>query len=464
MYNRIRTYFIGHRLDSTEDVFEKAKIKLVFDFTFFMSVLAIPFVIQLGMNGYWYHFAINIFEITTLSLIYVLFRSNLPLRHIGITFIIMDCIMSAGSLIFQNGYFELQAGLWSLLLVIYSFFVMGKTWGSVLALFVALLYGGCIPAENGVSLLNFGLPENQILPTASVFIIFPFLLNIYIVTAFINAKATAESLIRNQKKLLETQKEEIISSITYARRIQQAKLPAREDIHRHIRDSFILFKPKDIVSGDFYFFSVKGSSVFLAAADCTGHGVPGALMSMICSEKLEDAIAKCSGPSAILEYLNRAIRATLKQTDDDHATRDGMDIALCEIDFANRKVRYAGANRPLWIIRGQSTAASAGSLTPEVIPATKKAIGGFTDNHQPFDTHDIQLYPGDSFYVFTDGYADTFNGKSGKKLTARKFKDLLMSVREKSMPDQEKHLDEFIENWMAGVEAIDDILVIGVRL
>jgi serine phosphatase RsbU (regulator of sigma subunit) len=262
--------------------------------------------------------------------------------------------------------------------------------------------------------------------------------------------------LNKAKVEIETQKSELISSITYAKRIQQAKLPRKEEIYYALRDSFILFKPKDIVSGDFYYFQKRGQFIFIASADCTGHGVPGAIMSMLCSEKLEDALSKSTDTSEILQISNKAIKTSLQQSGDNESTRDGMDIALCRIDTANRIVIYAGANRPLWIIRN-------GQTIIEEIKGTKKAIGGLTEDSQHFDSHEITLQQGDTFYFSTDGYADTF-GKQDKKLTTKKFKEILLGIQDKSMQDQEQYLDNFIENWKAGTEQIDDILVVGVRL
>ncbi|MBI4930219.1 MAG: tetratricopeptide repeat protein [Bacteroidetes bacterium] len=260
-----------------------------------------------------------------------------------------------------------------------------------------------------------------------------------------------------QKQIIEEKNKDITDSINYAKRIQQAKLPKREEINSAFPDSFVLFKPKDIVSGDFYYFHKNDKSIFIASADCTGHGVPGAFMSMIGSEKLDDALAHSADTSEILRHLNKGIKVSLHQTDSNESTRDGMDIALCSVDTDARVVKYAGANRPLWIIRN-------GQTVVEEIKATKKAIGGFTEDSQHFDTHVIQLQHGDTFYISTDGYADTFSGQGHKKLTTKKFKEILLSIQDKSLKEQEHHLDNFIEDWKGGTEQVDDILVIGVRL
>ena len=263
--------------------------------------------------------------------------------------------------------------------------------------------------------------------------------------------------VEKSKHIIEEKNKDITDSINYAKRIQQAKLPSKELIYSSLPDSFVLFKPKDIVSGDFYFFHKNKQTVFIASADCTGHGVPGALMSMIGSEQLNDALAHSADTSEILRQLNKGIKNSLHQSDSDESTRDGMDIALCSVDTDARVVKYAGANRPIWIIRN-------GQTIVEEIKATKKAIGGFTEDSQHFDSHEIKFQQGDTFYIFSDGYADTFSGQGHKKLTTKKFKEILLSIQDKSLKEQEHHLDNFIEDWKSGTEQVDDILVIGVRL
>jgi len=269
---------------------------------------------------------------------------------------------------------------------------------------------------------------------------------------------SSNKILAQQKLIIEEKNHEITDSINYALRIQQAMLPVKSEIYDSLPKSFVLFKPKDIVSGDFYFFHKnKDHSVFIAAADCTGHGVPGAFMSIIGSEKLEDAVLQNTDTSEILKQLNKGIKTSLRQSNSDESTRDGMDIALCHVDTKNHIVKYAGANRPIWIIRK-------GQKEVEEIKATKKAIGGLTDDNQHFDSHELKLQRGDTIYISTDGYADQFSGQEGKKLMTKKFKEILLSIQDKTMQEQEKYLADFVEDWKAGTEQVDDILVIGLRL
>ncbi len=302
-------------------------------------------------------------------------------------------------------------------------------------------------------------------------------------TALLHANIQKET-IEKSKFLVEEKNRDITDSINYAKRIQQAKLPRKKDIDASLPLSFILFKPKDIVSGDFYWFKslpltpsegeensspsadgrLGGAVVLIAAADCTGHGVPGALMSMIGSEKLDEAVHLSTDTSKILNHLNSRVKKSLHQSDSEDSTRDGMDIALCSIEFpslleTNRVInlKYAGANRPIWIIRkGQSII--------EEIKGTKKSIGGFTADNQHFDSHELKLQQGDTFYLSSDGFADQFGGSKGKKIMTKNFKEILLSIQDKTMKEQKKHLDNFVENWRSEAEQVDDILVIGVRV
>jgi serine phosphatase RsbU (regulator of sigma subunit) len=269
--------------------------------------------------------------------------------------------------------------------------------------------------------------------------------------------------IEAKSKLIELKNVETEQSIQYAKRIQYAILPPKEEISQYLKDYFILYKSKDIVSGDFYFFSDKYANegkVYIASVDCTGHGVPGAFMSMIGYEKLKDAVDLAMEPGKILNELNKGVKSALRQSSEANSTRDGMDLSLCAIPTRTNgttTISYAGANRPLWILKK-------GAQAIEEIKATKVAIGGLTQDSQEFKQHDITLGKGDTIYMFSDGYADQFGGPKKKKLMTGKFKDIIIGIQHLSIKEQHDYLNEFIEEWMDGSEQVDDILVIGVKV
>ena len=273
-----------------------------------------------------------------------------------------------------------------------------------------------------------------------------------------------KSEIEQKSLLLEQKNLETEQSIQYAKRIQHAILPPHSEIEKYLKDYFILYKSKDIVSGDFYFFSDKHSKdglIHIASVDCTGHGVPGAFMSVIGHEKLNDAVSVSKEPSQILAELNKGVKTALRQSAESTSTRDGMDLCLCSLpskmEGETIDISYSGANRPLWIVRDKAEEI-------EEIKATKLAIGGFTEDLQEFEQHNVSLKKGDTIYLFSDGYADQFGGVKKKKLMTGKFKDLILSIQHLGMADQQNYLDTFIEEWMDGLEQIDDILVIGIKL
>lgn len=251
---------------------------------------------------------------------------------------------------------------------------------------------------------------------------------------------------------------QITESINYAERIQHAMLPSAEEMKKAFPQSFVLFMPKDIVSGDFYFCSGQQERTYLAVADCTGHGVPGAFMSMVCSEKLNDVVKTTQNTGDILKRVNIGLKSSLHQSGDE-GTQDGMDIALCYItpSVNGVKISYSGANRPLWVIpKGQKE-------IHELVP-TKKSVGTFTSSDEDYSTYIVQLHHGDTFYMFTDGYTDQFGGNEGKKISVAKFKELLLSIQDKPMPEQEKELLYFLQDWKKDMAQQDDILVMGVRI
>ncbi|MCE3259432.1 MAG: rapF [Bacteroidetes bacterium] len=275
----------------------------------------------------------------------------------------------------------------------------------------------------------------------------------------------AKNELHEKSKIIEEKNEETLQSILYAKRIQHAILPPPQEIDPYLKDYFILYKSKDIVSGDFYFFSDKYASdrnkIIIAAADCTGHGVPGAFMSMIGNEKLKDAVDLSDTPGGIIQELNVGLKGALRQSGET-GTRDGMDISVLILptDYQKKekvKVGFAGANRPLWVIRKDGS---------EVLEykATKHAVGGFTEDGQVFDSHELEFNRNDTLYLFSDGYADQFGGTNSKKMMTKRFKDVLLEINKMNMPEQKEYLANFFEEWKGGNEQVDDILVIGVRL
>jgi len=264
----------------------------------------------------------------------------------------------------------------------------------------------------------------------------------------------ATSEIRQQKDEIEEAHTEIKDSIAYAKRIQSAILPPLKLVKEYIPNSFILYKPKDVVAGDFYWMEPVANKTLFAAADCTGHGVPGAMVSVICHNALNRTVRelKLTDPGEILDKAREMIIAEFDKSDED--VRDGMDIAICSLE--GNTLKYAGANNPLWIIRK-------GATEIKEIKANKEPIGKY-EKLTSFTTHTIQLNEGDSFYIFSDGFSDQFGGEKGKKFKGAQFKKLLLSLQDKPIDAQLKVIDDTFEDWRGDIEQVDDVCIIGVRV
>ncbi|MBW6484032.1 MAG: SpoIIE family protein phosphatase [Vicingaceae bacterium] len=256
-----------------------------------------------------------------------------------------------------------------------------------------------------------------------------------------------------QKQIIEEKHKEITDSIQYAKRIQSAILPSKKLVDKYLPDSFILYKPKDIVAGDFYWMEAA-SVILFAAADCTGHGVPGAMVSVVCNNGLNRSVREygLTDPGKILDKTREIVIAEFEKSEEQ--VQDGMDIALCSLE--GNKLQYAGANNPLWIIRK-------GSTEVEEIKANKQPIGKF-DNPEPYTTHNITLEKGDTIYIFSDGYVDQFGGDKNKKFKAANFKKLLLTIQNETIEKQKELIDQAFEEWKGSLEQIDDVCVIGVRI
>lgn len=273
--------------------------------------------------------------------------------------------------------------------------------------------------------------------------------------------------LRQSKIVLEEKNREVLDSINYAKRLQDALIPPVEVFKKILPNSFILFKPKDIVSGDFYWISELNTAkvnspeneklIVFSVADCTGHGVPGAFMSLIGLKIFNQSIKQptVNTPSEALDYLNREVfKTTNKHSDSKNLIRDGMDVAICAINFTSLMLTFSGAKNPVYIVRNQKLHEIKGNREPI----------GYAEIIAPFVNHYYQLERGDVIYIFSDGFADQFGGPKGGKLKYKPFKEILINNAYKSMEEQKQHLDDLFENWKGDLEQLDDVCVIGVRV
>jgi tetratricopeptide (TPR) repeat protein len=265
-----------------------------------------------------------------------------------------------------------------------------------------------------------------------------------------------KQIIETQKKLVDDKNKDIMDSINYALRIQQAILPDDKKWNRLLPDSFKLYLPKDVLAGDFYWLEENENYIYVAAADCTGHGVPGAMVSVVCSSALTKAVLedKLTNTNEILDRVREIVIE--KMSSNEGQLRDGMDVCLVRINKNNRKeIQYSGANRPLYIIKAN------GEL--EELSPDKQTIG-WTEETSPFKAENKVLEQGDMLYLTTDGYADQFGGEKGKKFKAANLKKLLLSIQHESMEQQKTILQQTFNQWKANLEQVDDVLVIGVSV
>jgi tetratricopeptide (TPR) repeat protein len=275
-----------------------------------------------------------------------------------------------------------------------------------------------------------------------------------------------KKLVELQKDIVEEKQKEIIDSISYAKRIQEAILPSTRLVKEHFSDSLIFYKPKDIVAGDFYWMetiapspSEKGLGdevIFIAAADCTGHGVPGALVSVVCSNALNRAVKEFGyrKPGEILDKTRELVMEAFNRSDED--VKDGMDISLLSITYKSNTINaeWAGANNPLWIVRGDNII--------EYKP-NKQPIGKYFDS-QPFTNHIVQLQKEDSVYLFTDGFQDQFGQASNKKFKSAQMRKMFLEIQAKNMEEQKVHINKAFQEWKGSFEQVDDVCIIGIRI
>ena len=413
----------------------------------FNSVKLVPFIlIELGIllltlffnHKKWFNFSKIYFFIACII-------SILPMMYIvpegaGNEFLLLPLALLP-SLLFHNKWLD----FFFFILVVIVFYVVISTRGLV------------DPIVN--------VTQDQIDFFRNIYVGAVFLLSFTIIFYFRTLVNEFEEINNKKNELLRISNEEIKASISYAKRIQQAIIPSLDLIKKNLPQSFIYYKPKDIVAGDFYWlqllpqpngWDVDGDIILFASADCTGHGVPGAMVSVVCHNALNQSVKEfgITQPNLILEKARDIVIDTFSESIEN--VQDGMDIAICSLNTKTKELQYAGANNPLWIIRKNSDVI-------EEYKANKYHIGK-CDMMKPFTNHTIQLNDGDTIYIFSDGYPDQFGGPKGKKLKSKPFKNLLLSIYNQPLDEQKELLDNHFEQWKGDLEQIDDVCVIGVKI
>ncbi len=272
-----------------------------------------------------------------------------------------------------------------------------------------------------------------------------------------NSELTEKNnIVEQQKELLEFRSKEIKDSIQYAKRIQTASFPSRKILEKITDDYFIFYKPRDIVSGDFYWFGEVDDKVILIASDCTGHGVPGAFMSMYGIAFLNEIVnkQKIYFPNEILNILREKISGSLNSEDDEFETMDGMDMSVLTFDKTNSKIYFSGAFNSLFFFRNEEL---------QIINADKMPVA-YYQKMDPFALHSMELIKGDSFYIFTDGLIDQFGGIKGKKFLTKRLKEILMNISHLPMAEQHSQINQTFTDWKGNYFQVDDVLMIGLRV
>jgi serine phosphatase RsbU (regulator of sigma subunit) len=303
------------------------------------------------------------------------------------------------------------------------------------------------------------IPEHTKAIFTIIFFVLALVLTFVIGFYFMGINKEYEGIIILQKENLETKNKEITDSITYAKRIQTAILPPEAILKKHLKEHFILYLPKDVVAGDFYWLEHANDSILFAAADCTGHGVPGAMVSVVCNNALNRSVREegLTDPGKILDRAREIIIHEFGKSSEE--VKDGMDISLCALNTKTLELKWAGANNPLWIISNNEL--------KEIRP-DKQPIGKHI-NSTPFTSHELKLKQGDVIYVTTDGFQDQFGGdpsssSGGKKFKASRLKELLLSVNARPAEEQRKVIHSAFLNWKGKYEQVDDVCLIGVRV
>jgi len=450
MKSKFNLYFVGELLKDAKP-FDIARIKLAYNFSWFYLlgstaivssiVLTQPQIAIIGLSAIWpFSFLI----------LYFFRKSNL--RNAVLTFFAMHLLV--GTMIFiskKAAYTPMDAGM-ILILLTFAFLTLGRKFGIFVSLYYLIMTAlAGIEAISPGTLFDHSV-ESYFKPEPLLLMAQPIVLGTYILWVYMKAKEKAEVQIEEQKAQIQESHEEIQASIAYAKRIQNAILPPDKLIAKNLPESFVFYQPKDVVAGDFYWMQVQGGKVHFAVADCTGHGVPGAMVSVVCNNALNRSVKEFgqSSPGEILDKARQIVIEEFEKSEED--VKDGMDIALCTLEGSS--LQYAGAHNPLWIIRK-------GELLET--KADKQPIGKF-DLMSPYTNHSLNVEKGDLIYLLTDGFPDQFGGPKGKKFKYKQLKNLLLEIKDFPMPEQKIRIQKSLTSWMGDLEQVDDVCLMGVKL
>jgi serine phosphatase RsbU (regulator of sigma subunit) len=463
---KFKHYITGDALATTDDAFKKSKINLTFNYTFCLIILGLVFYGNIIANGYWWQFYITTFGVLMPPFVLVVLKKTGDIRKAGLVLIANQVCMSALNLWLYKFDLNIIGGFWSMVQIIFVFFVMGSRWGFIVTIYTVMLMAiGIADVMMNHTLLTYHIPPEQVPKQELVFVLVPMSICVYGIYQVVRTRDAAEKQIQEQKLQLEevnreitAQKQDIVSSINYAQRIQSAVLPHIESIQKNIPQFFLLYKPKDIVSGDFYWFhEIDGNNYLLVCADCTGHGVPGAFMTVIGSTLLNQVVMEkgVTEPEKILLGVDDLLNITLKQNNEKFlGVQDGMDLSLIRVNKSARELVFTSAKRPVVFIGDNQVREHKGS---------KFSLGGMRSGDKQFEEIKINYKAGDSIYFFSDGYHDQFGGEKGKKFSSKRLKELLFQIHQKPISEQKNILDKEFENWKGGREQVDDVCVIGIR-
>ena len=457
---KLKQWFIGDYLAKTDDVFGRTKIELLYNYAFYYFILGSFFYAGLFIKGLHYHvYVITIAVFSLLAVPFILkFTENLRLA--SVFFIIQQMAVSCGSIFIQQGKSDTTGGMWTAVFIVLALLLFDRVWGIVLIVAMATL--GVVTTALSKS---FDIPKSEQLKDTPDEFLTPMILLIMVMWMFLKARANAEEHIKKQSlqleeksRELETKNNDVRDSINYAKRIQYAVLPSEEAIQRSIPLSFIYYLPKDIVSGDFYWFhEISKEEYIIICGDCTGHGVPGAFMTVIGSNLLNQIVIdnKVYEPGKILLNLDELLNSTLKQ--DKHrqqGVQDGMDLSLIKVNKQKKQCIITSAKRPVILVRDKQMKELKGS---------KYSLGGMRSGEKFFEEICYDFKEDDVLFTYTDGYTDQFGGEKGKKYSSKRLKEFLVSISEDTALVQKQKLEQEFIKWQGQHEQVDDVNVLGIR-